>query len=180
MRKELLRKALRIVTGVYGIALSVFLAILFIQPLYIFGGGVTGYASLVGSEINILGSYVMLPLLEYVKTVSVLLFIPPPLIALSSVLYLRREKNSYLVLGSSLTLLTSVGILYALIKLMNSELSQIVIRDERTSAGLITFPHKVMAQTPAYQVMTSALIPALTAGLIILSFLGYYLKHTRK
>ena len=175
-----LAKYLPIITGFYGISLGVFLILTYMEPVYIFGGGVHGYTSLVGSKIIVLGESVRLPLLEYVRTVSVLLFIPPPLIIIASALLMKDKKSYYLVLGSSLTLLTSDGILYALIRLINTELSQVVIKDQRTSAGLITFPHEVMAPTPAYQVMTSALIPALTAGLIILSFLGYYLKHIRK
>jgi len=175
-----LTKHMPIIIGFYGISLGVFLILMFMEPLYVFRGGVQGYASLVGSKIIVLGESVRLPLLEYVRTVSILLFIPPPLIIITSALLIKDRRSYYLVLGSSLTLLTSDGILYALVRLINTELSQVVIKNERTSAGLITFPHEVMAPTQAYQAMASALIPALTAGLIILSFIGYYLKHAKK
>ena len=176
MNAEALWRLLVIMVAVAEIAASAVLVYCASHPLIVFQGSVKGWVSLTSYQVIVLGQQVDSQIYDYVRFMSVLIFLAAGLAivfssaALYSLLSPRWQRVAIPGLfASSLILLVALSITQALVKLILFEARHIEIKSVRTSAGLIVFPREKIILTPVYDLVTSKSLLALVLLSIVAS-----------
>lgn len=176
MNAKALWRLLVIMVAVAEVAASVALVYCVSHPLVVFRGSVEGWVSLTSYQVVVLGQPVDSQIYDYVRFMSVLIFLAAGLAivfsftALYSLLSPRWQRVTIPGLfASSLILLVALSITQALVKLILFEARHIEIRSVRTSAGLIEFPREKIILTQVYGLVTGKTLPILVLLSIIAS-----------
>ncbi len=176
MNAKALWRLLVIMVAVAEVAASVVLVYCVSHPLVVFRGSVEGWVSLTSYQVVVLGQPVDSQIYDYVRFMSVLIFLAAGLAivfsftALYSLLSPRWQRVTIPGLfASSLILLVALSITQALVKLILFEARHIEIRSVRTSAGLIEFPREKIILTQVYGLVTGKTLPILVLLSIIAS-----------
>ncbi len=176
MNAKALWRLLVIMVAVAEVAASVVLVYCVSHPLVVFRGSVEGWVSLTSYQVVVLGQPVDSQIYDYVRFMSVLIFLAAGLAivfsftALYSLLSPRWQRVTIPGLfASSLILLVALSITQALVKLILFEARHIEIRSVRTSAGLIEFPREKIILTQVYGLVTGKTLPILVLLTIIAS-----------
>lgn len=190
MRGRSSRKALeifRIAAPAAGAAVSALLIILYTAPVLFLRGSVDLDLALTGYSLKIYGDPWRSPAFEYVTRMSWLCILAATAALGSSALELAAELKKRLrdslkrlavgvFTGSSLALLTSIGILQALLKIAVAEVRSLTTANSlvETSAGTIAFPPVTLEITPTGSILlspTPLFLATLTAALATTSLL---------
>ncbi len=161
MNAGALWRLLVIMVAVAEIAASIALVYCASRPLIVFQGSVKGWVSTTSYQVVVLGQPVDSQIYDYVRFMSVLIFLAAGLAivfsftALYSLLSPRWQRVTIPgIFASSLILLVALSITQALVKLILFEARHIEIKSVRTSAGLIEFPREKIILTQVYGLVT--------------------------
>lgn len=122
-------------------------------PLYIFGGGIEGYISLIRYDIKYLGQEVRSGMLDYVNYIAAIS--SSVLIPLTISLILALKSRILESAAFSLTTLPFYGIAKGLSNIISEEAPLLTARSISTTAGIITFPQVKIALGLAYTIISN-------------------------
>ncbi|MEM4970376.1 MAG: hypothetical protein QXE01_03890 [Sulfolobales archaeon] len=161
---------------------SILMIYICLSPLIIFKGPVDGYIGITSYSIVYFGEQYRSGVLDRIPIASIPILTSSATGAIASLYSLRfRRLREGVLLGASLSLTTSLGILRGVIELIDNVSGNILRISQRisTTAGIIVFPEEYVGRTYAYILGTSP-IPAILiaislalSAIAVLEALGY-------